>query len=147
MTFLLLHPDYEARQWSSVAIGINRPGDVQDNVRSIEITLPTLAEQTAIATVLSDMDAEIAALEARRDKTRAAQAGDDAGAAHREDAPGMSTVGQIEKKTQARVVALFRDRLGYDYLGDWIDRAPSNRNIEPELLTRLAAKAGRQRRD
>ena len=28
------------------------------------------ATQTAIATVLSDMDAEIAALEARRDKTR-----------------------------------------------------------------------------
>ena len=31
---------------------------------------PTCAEQEAIATVLSDMDAEIAALEARRDKTR-----------------------------------------------------------------------------
>ena len=28
-------------------------------------------EQTAIATVLSDMDAELSALEARRDKTRA----------------------------------------------------------------------------
>ena len=34
----------------------------------------------------------------------------------------MTTVGQIEKKTQARVVALFRERLGYDYLGDWTDR-------------------------
>jgi len=31
---------------------------------------PTLDEQTAIATVLSDMDAELAALETRRDKTR-----------------------------------------------------------------------------
>ena len=38
---------------------------------AIPITLPpTLAEQTAIAKVLSDMDAELAALEARRDKTR-----------------------------------------------------------------------------
>ena len=37
----------------------------------IPITLPpTLAEQTAIAKVLSDMDAELAALQARRDKTR-----------------------------------------------------------------------------
>ncbi len=45
----------------------------------------------------------------------------------------MSTVGQIEKKTQARVVALFRDRLGYDYLGNWIDRA-GNRNIEETWL-------------
>jgi hypothetical protein len=31
---------------------------------------PTLSEQTAIATVLSDMDAEIAALERRRDKAK-----------------------------------------------------------------------------
>jgi hypothetical protein len=32
----------------------------------------------------------------------------------------MSTVGQIEKKTQERVVKLFCDTLGYDYLGNWI---------------------------
>lgn len=36
---------------------------------------PTAEEQTAIATVLSDMDAEIAALEARREKTRALKQG------------------------------------------------------------------------
>lgn len=36
---------------------------------------PTSKEQTAIATVLSDMDAELAALEARRDKTRALKQG------------------------------------------------------------------------
>jgi type I restriction enzyme S subunit len=40
------------------------------NLAQIEVHLPTLQEQTAIAAVLSDMDAEIAALEARRDKTR-----------------------------------------------------------------------------
>jgi type I restriction enzyme S subunit len=32
--------------------------------------VPTLDEQNAIAQVLSDMDAELSALEARRDKTR-----------------------------------------------------------------------------
>ena len=37
----------------------------------IEVKLPTLVEQTAIATVLSDMDIELSALEGRRDKTRA----------------------------------------------------------------------------
>ncbi|PWB59484.1 MAG: restriction endonuclease subunit R, partial [Nitrosomonadales bacterium] len=45
----------------------------------------------------------------------------------------MSGVGQIERKTQARVVALFRNRLNYDYLGNRIDR--ENSNIEPALLT------------
>jgi type I restriction enzyme S subunit len=40
--------------------------------KNFEVSLPpTFGEQTAIATVLSDMDAELAALEARRDKTRA----------------------------------------------------------------------------
>ena len=41
----------------------------------------------------------------------------------------MSAVGQIEKMTQKRVVNLFRDTLGYDYLGNWKDRE-GNRNIE-----------------
>jgi type I restriction enzyme S subunit len=41
----------------------------------IEFPLPTLPEQTAIAEVLSDMDAELAALEQRRDKTRALKQG------------------------------------------------------------------------
>ncbi|MGQ0570644.1 MAG: hypothetical protein ACT4P5_14140, partial [Armatimonadota bacterium] len=46
----------------------------------------------------------------------------------------MSTVGQIEKKTQQRVVALFRDTLGYAYLGNWIDQEGNHRNIESERL-------------
>jgi type I restriction enzyme R subunit len=45
----------------------------------------------------------------------------------------MNTVGQIEKKTQQRVVTLFREQLGYDYLGDWTERE-GNRNIEEALL-------------
>ncbi len=53
----------------------------------------------------------------------------------------MSSVGQIEKITQARVVALFRDRLGYDYLGNWIDRS-GNANIAPDLLRAWLQKQG-----
>ena len=45
----------------------------------------------------------------------------------------MSTVGELERKTQNRVVQLFQRVLGYDYLGNWEDR-PNNRNIEPEFL-------------
>jgi type I restriction enzyme S subunit len=37
---------------------------------SVAVTIPSFPEQTAIAAVLYDMDAELAALEARRNKTR-----------------------------------------------------------------------------
>ncbi len=40
-------------------------------VQDFRLALPSFAEQTAIATVLSDMDAELSALVARGDKTRA----------------------------------------------------------------------------
>jgi type I restriction enzyme R subunit len=53
----------------------------------------------------------------------------------------MTTVGQLEKKTQARVVALLRDRLHYVELGNWVDRA-NNRNIEPEHLRRWLSGRG-----
>ena len=45
----------------------------------------------------------------------------------------MNTVGQIERKTQNRVVKLLHDTLNYTYIDNWQDRA-DNRNIEPELL-------------
>lgn len=44
-----------------------------------------------------------------------------------------SRVGQIERYTQNRVIALFRDKLGYRYFGDWTDRE-ANSNIEEGLL-------------
>lgn len=46
----------------------------------------------------------------------------------------MITVGQIERKTQDRVVKLFRDELDYTYLGNWED-LPDNSNIEEKFLT------------
>jgi len=45
----------------------------------------------------------------------------------------MSKVGEVERRTQKRVVGLFREMLGYTYLGDWQDR-PVNSNIEEGLL-------------
>ena len=45
------------------------------DVASIELCVPTYAEQCALAAVLSNMDAEIAALERRRAKTRTVKQG------------------------------------------------------------------------
>jgi len=45
------------------------------HLSELKISLPPEAEQRAIATILSDMDAEIEALQARRDKTQAIKQG------------------------------------------------------------------------
>ena len=46
----------------------------------------------------------------------------------------MSKVGQREIRTQKRVIAFFKDALGYAYLGNWQDRA-NNRNVEEEMVS------------
>lgn len=45
----------------------------------------------------------------------------------------MSTVGQIERESQDRVIKLIRDTLDYEYLGNWEYRE-DNSHIEAELL-------------
>jgi type I restriction enzyme R subunit len=45
----------------------------------------------------------------------------------------MNGVGKPERVTQKRLIALFRDELGYRFLGDWSERL-DNSNIEEELL-------------
>ena len=51
------------------------------------------------------------------------------------------TIGQPERATQNRVIALFRDELGYRFLGDRSDR-DDNSNIEEELLADWLTKNG-----
>ena len=53
----------------------------------------------------------------------------------------MNKIGAPERVTQNRVVKLFREELGYTYLGDWSDRA-NNSNIEEQLLLEYLSKAG-----
>ncbi|QPN27631.1 type I restriction endonuclease subunit R [Brucella sp. BO2] len=45
----------------------------------------------------------------------------------------MGDVGQVERATQNRIVKLFREQLGYRYLGNWVDR-PDNSNVEKDIL-------------
>ena len=47
----------------------------------------------------------------------------------------MGTVGQIERKTQNRVVKLFCDDLGYNYLGN-LENESNNRNIDEKRLSK-----------
>jgi type I restriction enzyme, R subunit len=51
------------------------------------------------------------------------------------------TVGQLERKTQNRIVALFRDRLGYEYLGNWEERE-GNSKIEEQYLRAFLTRSG-----
>jgi len=61
--------------WSKVTSVTAQPFLVVPALLGMESLVPEHDEQTVIAAVLSDMDAEIVALEARRDKTRALKQG------------------------------------------------------------------------
>ena len=63
------------QQFLFYAVGTKVSGISKTNIAKLALPVPSLSEQTAIANVLTDMDAEIAALEARRDKTRALKQG------------------------------------------------------------------------
>ena len=58
------------QQFLFYAVGTKVTGISKTNIPKLTLPVPTVPEQTAIAGVLSDMDAELAALEARLAKTR-----------------------------------------------------------------------------
>ena len=53
----------------------------------------------------------------------------------------MNDIGKPERDTQNRVIALFRDELKYQYLGDWTDRE-GNSNVDESLMKDYLHKAG-----
>ena len=86
LTFGAFMSIYRTKYWRFIAHVFRSDGiqrQIRDNIgatinqitnkdmRALRVKLPGESEQTAIAAVLSDMDSELAALEARRDKTRA----------------------------------------------------------------------------
>jgi type I restriction enzyme S subunit len=58
-------------QFLFYAVGTKVSGISKTNIPKLILPVPSRSEQSAIAEALSDLDAELAALEARRDKTRA----------------------------------------------------------------------------
>jgi len=63
------------QQFLFYAVGTKVSGISKTNIAKLTLPIPSVPEQTAIAAVLSDMDAELSALEARRDKIRALKQG------------------------------------------------------------------------
>ena len=63
------------QQFLFYSVGTKVSGISKTNIAKLTLPVPSVAEQTAIAEVLTDMDAELAALEQRRDKTRALKQG------------------------------------------------------------------------
>jgi type I restriction enzyme R subunit len=53
----------------------------------------------------------------------------------------MSDVGQLERAMQNRVVKFFREKLGYEYAGNWEDRAGTS-NIEESMLRQILLARG-----
>lgn len=74
LSHLINHP-LIAKQKSRLGQGDAVVHISAQNLGQLEVCLPRHDEQTAIATVLSDMDTEITALERRRDKTRTIKQG------------------------------------------------------------------------
>jgi len=62
-------------QFKFYAVGTKVTGISKSTIGRILLEFPPLSEQTAIATILSDMDADIEVLEKRRDKTKAIKQG------------------------------------------------------------------------
>lgn len=73
--FLSLLIRYEEAQVLQLVTGSTVYHLYGSDMKNFGVVLPPVAEQTAIAAVLSDMDAELAALEQRREKTRALKQG------------------------------------------------------------------------
>ncbi len=69
--FSLLHTAQYRDYINSLLVGSSINNLTPSSIESLEFSFPSYGEQAAIATVLSDMDAEIASLEARREKTHA----------------------------------------------------------------------------
>jgi SWI2/SNF2 ATPase/Type I restriction modification DNA specificity domain len=117
----------------SVAVGQTMASLNTQILKNVTIVLPTIAEQTAIAEVLTDMTVELACLELAAGEDPQPEAGYDAGVIDRKDQTSMNAIGKAEMVTQNRVITLFRDELKYTYLGDWGGRL-GNSNIEERLL-------------
>jgi type I restriction enzyme S subunit len=63
------------RQFLFYAVGTKVSGISKTNIAKLTLPMPSVSEQTAIAGVLSDMDAELGALEQQGDKARALKQG------------------------------------------------------------------------
>ena len=68
--FFYIKSDFGQDRISELIAGSGHPKINKTDLKRLKVAVPTLAEQKAIVTILSDMDAEITALEAKLTKAR-----------------------------------------------------------------------------
>jgi type I restriction enzyme, S subunit len=73
--FLYWYFSYNTGSLRNLNQGTSIAGITRDTLTSLSVPVPSIAEQTAIAEILSDMDAEIRAVEEKLSKARAVKAG------------------------------------------------------------------------
>jgi type I restriction enzyme S subunit len=74
--FLINYLNFQVGYWKAVAMSSRKdPNITRSDIKTFPIALPSLAEQTAIAQILADMDDAIAALVQKRAKTVALKQG------------------------------------------------------------------------
>ena len=73
--YLFHYFNYNSESLKSLNQGTSIAGITRETLLSTNVYLPSFLEQQAIADILTDMDAEIVALEQKRDKTRALKQG------------------------------------------------------------------------
>lgn len=62
-------------QWAKYSTGSTFDSVNSETVRKLEFPFPSIKDQTRIATILSDMDAEIKALETKLEKSKMVKQG------------------------------------------------------------------------
>ena len=69
--FLLHYLNFNVKRWRQIASSSRKdPNITGKDVKNFLVAAPTIKEQQAIGCVITDMDAEITALEQKRDKTK-----------------------------------------------------------------------------
>ena len=122
------------KQCIAMAAGSSVQNLTKEKVENLDINIPTLAEQTAIATILSDMDIEIEALQAKLNKAKQVKQG-----AMQQLLTGkirlkIDNQTQSEQKTQKKANVYFRRSVWAAEIADRLCNEPTFGHVKMEKM-------------